>query len=56
MFLAKINSLMSLVLSQFVIRVNKQKVINYLILFLLVCPLLPYNLSFQMYGGQLLFQ
>jgi hypothetical protein len=47
---------MSLVLSQFVIRVNKQKVINYLTLSLQVCLLPHYNLYFHMYGGQLLLQ
>ena len=41
---------MRIVLSQFVIRVNKQKVINYLIPSLLVCLLLLYKLYFQMYG------
>ena len=52
MSLAKINFLLCLVLSQFVMRVNKQKVINYHIPSLLVYLLLHYNLSFQMCGGQ----
>lgn len=43
---------MSLVLIQFVIHVSKLKVINCHILPLLVSPLHPYNLYFQMYGGQ----
>ena len=44
---------MKLVLSQFVIHVNKLKVISYHILYLLASPLHPYNLYSQMYGDQL---
>ena len=44
---------MRIVLSQFVMRVNKLRVISYHILSLLVYLLLLCNLFFQMYGDQL---
>mgnify|MGYP005846244307 CR=1 FL=1 len=47
---------MRLVLSQFVIHVNKLKVISYHILSLPISLLHPYNLYSQMFGDQLLFQ
>ena len=45
---------MSLVLSLFVIHVNKLKVISCHTLFLSAVPLHPYNLYSRMFGGQLL--